>query len=129
MRLLLDTHVLLWLAVSPERLGAATTTLADPTIELLLSAASAWEIGIKYGTGRLPLPEPPEVWLASRAPRLGVTHLPVSWQDGVAVAALPALHRDPFDRLLVAQARRLDLIVATADPLVAAYDVEVLPVG
>ncbi|MDP9406444.1 MAG: type II toxin-antitoxin system VapC family toxin [Actinomycetota bacterium] len=121
--------MLLWLAVSPERLGAATTTLADPAIELLLSAASAWEIGIKYGTGRLPLPEPPEVWLASRAPRLGVTHLPVSWQDGVAVAALPALHRDPFDRLLVAQARRLDLIVATADPLVAAYDVEVLPVG
>ncbi len=51
MRLLLDTHVLLWLAVSPERLGAAADTLADPATELLLSAASAWEIGIKYGTG------------------------------------------------------------------------------
>jgi PIN domain nuclease of toxin-antitoxin system len=128
-RLLLDTHVLFWLAVSPERLGASADTLADPATELLLSAASAWEIGIKYGTGRLALPEPPDAWLASRVPRLGVTHLPVSWQDGAAAGALPALHRDPFDRLLVAQARRLDLTLVTADPLVTAYDVEVLTVS
>lgn len=129
MRLLLDTHVLLWLAATPERLGATADTLADPATELLLSAASAWEIGIKHGTGRLTLPEPPDAWLADRAPRLGVRHLPVTWQDGVAVAALPTLHRDPFDRLLVGQARRLGLTLVTADPLVAAYDVEVLSVS
>ncbi|MDP9461407.1 MAG: type II toxin-antitoxin system VapC family toxin [Actinomycetota bacterium] len=71
----------------------------------------------------------PEPWLASRLPRLGVTPLPVTWQDTTAVSALPPLHRDPFDRLLVAQARRHDLVLATADRLVTQYDVRLLPVG
>ena len=129
MRVLLDTHVLLWLAAEPERTGDALATLSAPTTELLLSAASAWEIVIKHGAGRLGLPEPPQPWLASRLPRLGVTSLPITWQDTTGVGALPALHRDPFDRLLVAQARRHHLVLATADRLVAQYDVRVLPVG
>lgn len=129
MRILLDTHVLLWLAAVPERTGAAQSVLADPANDLLVSAASAWEIAIKVGIGRLQLPEPAEAWLRSRVPALGAGHLPVTWQDAAGVAHLPTLHRDPFDRLLVAQARRHDLVLATADPAVQGYDVAVLQVG
>lgn len=129
MRVLLDTHVLLWLATTPERTGAALDVLSDPANELLLSAASAWEIVIKHGSGRLPLPDEPESWLSTRLPQLGVAPLAVTWQDATWVSHLPALHRDPFDRLLVAQARRQSLVLATADRLLASYDVEVLGVG
>jgi len=129
MRLLLDTHVLLWLAADPERLGDAAHLLADPETELLLSAASAWEITIKQASGRLALPYPPRQWLETRLPRLGVTSLPITWQDTAAVADLPPLHRDPFDRLLVAQARRHDLVLATADRVLSGYDVRRLDVG
>lgn len=129
MKLLLDTHVLLWLAAEPERLGEAVGLMEDPDTELLLSAASAWEITIKHGSGRLPLPDPPQRWLETRLPRLGVTALAITWHDAVAVADLPPLHRDPFDRLLVAQARRHDLVLATADRAMSGYDVRRLDVG
>lgn len=128
MRLLLDTHVLLWLAAAPERLGAALGALEDEDNELIVSAASAWELTIKQGTGRLTLPEPPAVWLASRLPRFGATALAVTWQDAVAVGDLPLLHRDPFDRLLVAQAQRHSLVLVTADRQLAGYDVRRLDV-
>jgi len=127
-RLLLDTHVLLWTQTDPTRLGPVLAVVADPSSELLVSAASAWEIAIKASTGRLPLPDPPLVWVPSRLAALGARAVAVEHADALATAALPPLHRDPFDRLLVAQARRLGARVVTADEQVVAYGGAVLRV-
>jgi PIN domain nuclease of toxin-antitoxin system len=127
MRLLLDTHAWLWMIARPERLSAeARARLEDPGNELFLSAASAWEISIKYRLGKLELPEPPERLVPSRLARDGVIPLPVTVDHALRVAALPDLHRDPFDRLLVAQAQLEGLVLVTADPAIAAYGAEIL---
>ncbi|MGI8698987.1 MAG: type II toxin-antitoxin system VapC family toxin [Mycobacteriales bacterium] len=123
MKALLDTHVFLWLQTEPERVGSALEILAAPETDLLVSAASAWEIAIKYGLGRIDLPEPPVTYLPSRLRAIGASPLPVDVLDATAVANLPPLHRDPFDRLLVAQALRHDLTVVTADEAILRYDV------
>jgi PIN domain nuclease of toxin-antitoxin system len=125
---LLDTHVFLWLHTEPERLGERLGVVEDPRTELLVSAASSWEIAIKYAAGRLPLPEPPERYVPSRILALGARGLPVEHSHALAVAGLPALHRDPFDRLLVAQSANLDVPILTADPAIAEYPVRVLAV-
>jgi PIN domain nuclease of toxin-antitoxin system len=127
MRLLLDTHVWLWMIARPERLSAeARARLEDPANELFLSAASAWEISIKHRLGKLELPEPPERLVPSRLARDGVTPLPVTVDHALRVAVLPDLHRDPFDRLLVAQAQIEGLVLVTADPAIAGYGAEIL---
>lgn len=129
MKVLLDTHVWLWMLTDPQRLGAARSLLAAAETTLLLSAASTWEIAIKYAAGRLPLPEPPAVYVPPRMRSTRVDPLPVTASHTLAVAELPPVHRDPFDRLLVAQARSLSIPLATADDALRVYDVEVLPVG
>lgn len=128
MRLLLDTHVLLWLMAAPERFSRASESLIVASDnELFLSAASSWEIAIKHGLGRLPLPEAPGDYIPRLMARVGITPLPVLHQHALHVATLPLHHRDPFDRLLVAQAQVEDLPIMTADRAFALYDVEVLP--
>ncbi len=129
MRLLLDTHVFLWANAEPARLAEQRAVLADPENELLLSAASAWEIAIKHGLGRLPLPESPVTWVPSRARALGCTLVTIEHQHALAVGQLPPLHRDPFDRLLVAQAAALGATLVTADRILADYPVPTLMVG
>lgn len=124
MRLLLDTHVLLWAQADPARLGATRALLLAGDNDLVVSAASAWEIAIKTSIGRLHLPEPAGTWVPSRTAALGAVSLPVTEADAVGVASLPLLHRDPFDRLLVAQAKRLGLVLVSADEAVLQYDVE-----
>jgi PIN domain nuclease of toxin-antitoxin system len=119
--LLLDTHIFLWLQTEPERLGESLRVVEDDRTELLLSAASSWEIAIKYQLGKLPLPEAPERYVPSRMRAIGVRAVAVEHPHALAVATLPPLHRDPFDRLIVAQASLLGLTVATADPSVAQY--------
>ena len=126
MRILLDTHVFLWLHTEPERLGEHLPVVEDQRNELLLSAASSWEIAIKHGLGRLPLPEPPQRYVPSRLRAIGPRALPIEHTHALAVAALEPLHRDPFDRLLVAQAGLLDVPILTADPLLARYPVQAL---
>ena len=128
MRLLLDTHVFLWLLTEPERTGEHRQLVEDPRTELLVSAVVSWEIAIKYGLGRLPLPEPPERYVPERLRAIGADPLPVEHTHALAVAALPPLHRDPFDRLLVAQAGLLDVPILTADPAIAGYEVRTLMV-
>jgi PIN domain nuclease of toxin-antitoxin system len=95
--------------------------LADPANRLFLSAASAWEIAVKHALGRLPLPGAPD----EIVPRLRAQHriepLAIDEADALHVAKLPLLHRDPFDRMLVAQAICRNLVIATPDPLVRAY--------
>jgi PIN domain nuclease of toxin-antitoxin system len=123
MRILLDTHCWLWLQVSPERLTAQVRDLlADPGNELYLSAASAWEIAVKWSLGKLPLPAPPSEYVPSRLDRQGVAGLPVELRHALQVASLPRHHRDPFDRLLIAQAQIENLHLLTADRTFASYE-------
>ncbi len=129
MKLLLDTHVFLWLHTARQRLGAHLALLEDPHTQPLLSAVSSWEIAIKYAAGRLPLPEPPQRYVPSRMRAIEAVGVPIEHSHALAVAALQPLHRDPFDRLLVAQARALEVPILTANPLVARYPVRTLLVG
>lgn len=130
MTYLLDTHVWLWMATAPERLGSRTTEIVtDPAVRLLLSAASAWEIAIKHRLGRLPLPTPPETYVPDRMRLLGVDGLQVAHAHALRVASLPQHHHDPFDRLLIAQAQLEGLPVITADRLFERYEVEVIHAG
>jgi PIN domain nuclease of toxin-antitoxin system len=124
MRLLLDSHVLLWVHTEPDRLGHALAAIKDQENELFVSAATAWEISIKYALGKLPLPEPPSTWVPSRTAGLGAVSLPVDQAAAVAVADLPPVHRDPFDRMLVVQCAQLGARLVTADRVFEGYPVE-----
>lgn len=126
MRLLLDTHVFLWLLAEPERLGPHLRSLEDPRNDLLLSAASSWEIAVKVRLGRLELPGDPQRYVPDRMRAIGAEPLAVEHAHALAVAELPPLHRDPFDRMLVAQARHLRLRIVTADAEIARYDVRTM---
>ena len=130
MRYLLDTHAWLWMLTAPERLGPrAAQAISDAQNELLLSAASSWEIAVKYAIGRLQLPEVPESYVPSRMQMSGVQGLAVEHAHALRVATLEPLHRDPFDRLLIAQAQLDQLTLITADPVFGRYDVAVLDAG
>lgn len=125
--MLLDTQVWLWMLAAPERLSKRSRALvALPANELLLSAASAWEIAIKYGLGKIQLPETPWEYIPRLVTRTGVTPLPIHQRHALHVAALPPHHRDPFDRLLIAQAQIEDVPILTADRSFRLYDVKVL---
>jgi PIN domain nuclease of toxin-antitoxin system len=123
---LVDTHVWLWIQADPGRLRDETRALAeDMANELLLSAASAWEIAIKYRIGKLPLPEPPAKYVPERMRRSGTTPLAVEPVHALRTSELPDHHSDPFDRLLVAQAQILRIPIITAYSQIEAYDVAV----
>ena len=126
--MLLDTHVFLWLLSEPERLGEHLDSLGDPSNDLLVSAASSWEIAIKVGLGRLTLPDEPRRYIPDRMRAIGAEPLAVEHAHVLAVAGLPMLHRDPFDRVLIAQARELRLTIVTADAEIARYDVAAIVV-
>lgn len=126
-RLLVDTHVWLWLQSDPDRLPASVRVMVeDRGVELLLSAASAWEIAIKYRLGKLLLPQEPATYVPDRMRRSGTTPLSVEHAHVLRVSELPDHHRDPFDRLLVAQAQILDVPIVTADSQFERYQVTVL---
>lgn len=121
MRLLLDTHVALWALVDSPRLGAqARAMLADPANELAVSAACLWEIAIKHGLGRGDMPVSSERALAYFR-QAGYRMVSVTAEHTVAVERLPAIHADPFDRLMVAQAIVEPFRLVTADATVARY--------
>src|SRR5262245_42600575 len=128
MRILIDTQCFLWMAASPDRFSPRARTLVETfDHELFFSAASAWEIAIKHALGQLRLPEPPLRYVPSRVERLKTTPLSIEHDHALRVAALPPHHRDPFDRMLVAQAQAEDLSILTADPVIGRYDVDVIP--
>ena len=126
MRVLLDTQVFLWLHSEPQRVGAALPLLEDGATVRLVSAVVGWEISIKHGLGRLELPAAPDRWVPEKLSDGAMTPLPIEMSHVLAVASLPHHHRDPFDRLLVAQARLLGVPLVSADPVFARYDIEVL---
>jgi PIN domain nuclease of toxin-antitoxin system len=112
---------------TPERLSHSTRSVLESSEhELLLSAASSWEIAIKYARGKLPLSEPPSEYVPASMTRTGVRGLPIEHAHTLAVCSLPPLHHDPFDRLLVAQAMLERLTIVTADRALGRYDVEII---
>lgn len=129
MRALLDTNAFMWAHLAPEKLGRHLELVQDPANERLLSVVSAWEMAIKWATGRLPIPQHPAEYVSTRMRTLVATRLDIDIAHVLAVADLPLHHRDPFDRLLIAQARALDVPILTADRAFQAYDVEVLLLG
>jgi PIN domain nuclease of toxin-antitoxin system len=121
MKLLLDTHLLLWAAASPDRLSAAALSLLnDPAHELVFSAASLWEIAIKCRLGRKDFRVDPRLLRRGLLDN-GYLELPITSEHAVATHSLPPLHKDPFDRILVAQAMVEGMELLTVDPIVAQY--------
>ena len=130
MNFLVDTHCWLWLQADPGRLDAALLeTLAAPSSGRFLSAASAWEIAIKHAIGKLPLPEPPAIYVPERMRLSRFRELAIMQPHALAAGVLPPHHRDPFDRLLIAQAQIEGLTLVTADSTFARYDVRLIHVG
>ena len=127
MRILLDTQCFLWMNANPERLSRrARRLLTDVDNDLLLSAASAWEIAIKAALGKLRLPEPVPEYVTSRMSNGAVQGLAIEHAHALRVATLPRHHTDPFDHLLIAQAEIEDMAILTSDRHFSRYDVRVL---
>ncbi|HYL27770.1 MAG TPA: type II toxin-antitoxin system VapC family toxin [Candidatus Nitrosotalea sp.] len=127
MRLLLDTHVWLWMGSWPERLGANTREeVSNPANGLFLSIASAWEITEKKARGKLELPMDVATYLTSRLAHSQANLLTISLEHIFALRSLPEHHRDPFDRMIVAQALAEGMQLVTADTQVLSYPVATL---
>ena len=124
MKLLLDTCTFLWIATGSKRLSKTVQRLhADPANELFLSAVSAWEMGVKYSMGRLEMREPPRFFIPEVRAAYSIQELPLSEEDVLYVEALPKIHADPFDRMLICQAVIHGLTIATPDPFIKQYAV------
>jgi PIN domain nuclease of toxin-antitoxin system len=128
MRLLIDTQTLVWSATEPRRLSErAVELVGDVSHERLLSAVTAWELATKSRLGKFPIP--PELlapFIADQVAALRLEELAIDRRHGLATASLPLHHRDPFDRLLVAQAQVEGLASVTNDPAIARYGVETI---
>jgi PIN domain nuclease of toxin-antitoxin system len=126
-KILLDTQVWLWVLGEPTRLSAAgRARLRSPANTFYLSAASVWEIVIKHTVGKLRLPDEPVAYLRGRLAETPATILPITHEHTLQLALLPLHHRDPFDRILVAQAQVEGLRLMTADRQFKAYPVEIV---
>jgi PIN domain nuclease of toxin-antitoxin system len=122
MRLLLDTCTFLWaLSGVPALPVRVADMVRDPDNEVFLSAASAWEIAVKYAAGKLTLPERPEQYVPAMRAERGIATLAIDEESALHASRLPTLHRDPFDRLLVSQAIVHGMTILTPDPIISRY--------
>ena len=127
MKLLLDTHAFLWSLLDDPGLSSATReAITLPGNDVFVSTASFWEIAIKFGLGKLPLPQEPDRYLPAKRRAAGIDLLKIDEAEVCQVHRLPRLHRDPFDRLLIAQANCYGLVIATNDPLIGRYPVQTM---
>lgn len=127
MRLLLDTHVLIWSQQDNRKLGKkARALILDSESELWLSAVSAWEIALKTERDRLEVPRPVRKWLPTKMRENDIRALAVTVEHAITAAELPRHHDDPFDRMLIAQAQVEDLRILTADMQFERYDVRLI---
>jgi PIN domain nuclease of toxin-antitoxin system len=127
MRILLDTCEFLWLVAGDAKLSpAVAAAVRDPQNEVYLSAASFWEITLKHSLGKLPLPESPQKFVSAQREKHGITPLALDEKAVACLSDLPALHRDPFDRMLVCQAQAHGLTLASSDGLVRQYPVALI---
>ena len=127
MKALLDTHAFLWWITDDPRLSSRMRELTgDSTNTLFLSTASGWEIAIKAQLGKLQLPDNLERYIADQLSLNGFESLPIQLRHALHIYTLPDLHRDPFDRILVAQSQLEQLPILTVDPQIARYGVDVI---
>lgn len=127
MRILLDTHIFLWASGVTHKLSKRMLdVLVDDGNERFLSAVSTWEIGIKYSKGSLILPKPPRVFVQEAIFEAGIEQLPITVNDTLLVGELPFHHKDPFDRLLITQAKAQNLRILTDDRMFDKYEVDVI---
>jgi PIN domain nuclease of toxin-antitoxin system len=127
MKLLVDTCTFLWISSASPRLSkSAAAAFLDRNNERFLSTASAWEIGIKYAAGRLPLPERPDIFVPTIREASGIESLAIDEESALHVGKLPGLHGDPFDRMLIAQAIVHGMTILTPDPEIEQYAVRIL---
>ena len=127
MRILLDTCTFLWIAVdAPELSKRARAVFADPENEVFLSAVSGWEIAVKHELGRLSLPSPPDAYVPELRRRHGIAEFPLGEEATLYLHRLPALHRDPFDRMLVCQSIVEGLVLLTPDEAITRYPIRSL---
>jgi PIN domain nuclease of toxin-antitoxin system len=125
--ILLDTHVWLWMVNDPDRLSIhARRHILKEGNRRLLSVASSWEIAIKYSQGKLPIPEHPSSFIPRLLSLTKTTPLPITHVHAAQVASLPFHHRDPFDRMLIAQALVEDAAIVTSDIGFARYGVKII---
>ncbi len=125
MRLLLDTHTALWMFAGSPRIGPdLQSVLTDPSNEVFFSDASAWEIVIKHSLGKLPLPEGPDLWVPRMVEQHLLGSLPIQREALFRWGTLPPIHRDPFDRLLAAQADCSGCDLVTCDPVLNRYPIQ-----
>ena len=128
MKLLLDTHVVIWSATAPDGLSdAARAAIEDGTNDVLVSVVTGWELAIKQSLGKLDLPHPVEKWLLEVLARSGFEVAELGLSAALRVRSLPWHHRDPFDRLLIAHAQEEGLTVVTRDRTFQSYGVAILP--
>ncbi|GAB7024935.1 type II toxin-antitoxin system VapC family toxin [Geotalea toluenoxydans] len=127
MKCLLDTHAFIWLITDDDRLSAkARKTILDSRTFLYLSSASIWEMVVKAAIGKLKLPVHPEAFVQKQLAAAQIQELPVSFKHAFHLQHLPNHHKDPFDRMLVAQALAEKLTILTIDPLIAQYPAKTL---
>lgn len=127
MKLLLDTHVWLWWHLAPDRLAASVRDrIGDEDSDVFFSTVSTWELAVKIAAGKLQLPRPIEVMVPEALVADHMQTLPVHNHHCFELATLPMHHRDPFDRMLVAQARQEKMTLVTADSALGRYDVDLL---
>ncbi len=127
MRLLLDTQCWLWWFSQPEKLSAQVIEqIVDETNEVWFSVASVWEIGIKVAIGKLPLPEQIDDYISTRMTQLGARSLEITASHALRAAALPLVHRDPFDRMLIDQSQIEAMTLVSADSIFNRYEVSVI---
>jgi PIN domain nuclease of toxin-antitoxin system len=124
MKALLDTHTFLWWNLDAPKLSKTVREIiGDGQNEIFFSAASAWEIAIKYGKGRLTLPDPPDIYIPKRLTNYRFTALPVLLSHSLQVYTLSDIHQDPFDRLLVVQSQMEQLPILTMDTNIVQYNI------
>ena len=127
MKVLLDTHALIWWITDDERLSShARSIISNGDNELLLSSASGWEIVAKARLGRIHLPGKPEAFIAEQLSLNSIQSLPIYMSHALHVYNLPFHHRDPFDRMIIAQAQLEDLPILTMDPQIEKYEIKVI---
>lgn len=127
MKILLDTHALLWLVAGDARASVKARRLfLDSANELIVSAVTGFEIAVKHSLGKLQIEEPPREFIENRIRNNALSRMPVTLDHTYRLASLPYHHRDPFDRLLAAQSLEEDIPLMTADPMFKTYGVETI---
>lgn len=127
MRYLLDTHTFLWMAAEPDQLSDKVKNIVQQgDCELFLSAASGWEVALLTRLKRIELPDEPERFISEAIQRMGIIPVPISFSTAISSAMLPLIHRDPFDRIMIAEAKKEKMVVLTRDSQFKEYGIQTL---